>query len=180
MAPADAAELERKRDDSSTDAGFAVRALYRRRMARVARSELPEYGVWHVTIRGVDGTPTYRARDDRLFFLARLEKETQREELVFYAICLMTNHNHFVVEAARDRLSAALHRLHGLYARVFNETYGRKGHLFGDRFWSGVIEDEHELRDTCVYVVYNPVRAGLCARPEEWPWSYSRYGFDLG
>jgi hypothetical protein len=29
-------------------------------------------------------------------------------------------------------------------------------------------------------VLNNPVRAGLAARAADWPWSYSRYGFELG
>jgi hypothetical protein len=32
------------------------------------------------------------------------------------------------------------------------------------------------LFDACAYVVLNPVRAGLCIRAEDWPWSFSRYG----
>jgi len=51
--------------------------------------------------------------------------------------------------------------------------------LFGDRFWSGVIESEDYLEAACVYVIWNPVRAELCEEPEDWPWSWSRYGFDL-
>ena len=156
------------------------RPVYRAGVARPLRSDLPPYGYWHVTARGVDGTAIYRADDDQRFFLRRLNEVCAREELVFHAMCLMTNHYHFVVEAFRDRLSDALHRLNGRYAQAFNRWYGRKGHLFGDRFWSEPIEDDEHLRNTCVYVVSNPVRAGLCARPEDWPWSYSRYGFDLG
>jgi putative transposase len=30
------------------------------------------------------------------------------------------------------------------------------------------------LLEACRYVVLNPVRAGLCAHPEEWPWSSYR------
>ena len=148
-------------------------------MARMLRSQLPAYGVFHVTARGVDGLPIYRVRRDARSFLRRLTVEVGREKLEFLAVCLMTNHYHFVVLAFRDRLSAALHRLNGGYAQAFNERYGRKGHLFGDRYWSGVAETDDEVARTCRYVIANPVRARLCERPEEWPWSYSRYGFDL-
>jgi hypothetical protein len=40
-----------------------------------------------------------------------------------------------------------------------------------------VIEDEEYLRSACDYVLLNPVRAGLCERASDWPWSASRYGF---
>jgi hypothetical protein len=31
----------------------------------------------------------------------------------------------------------------------------------------------------CSYVLANPVRAGLCKRAADWPWSGSRYSFAL-
>lgn len=148
-------------------------------VARVLRSDLPHYGVFHVTARGVDGTRIYTVRRDARCFLRRLAHEAARERLDFLALCLMPNHYHFVVAAVRDGLSAALHRLNGAYAQTFNRWYGRKGHLFGDRFWSGVVETDDDIRRTCEYVIANPVRAGLCEHPDEWPWSYSRFGFAL-
>jgi REP-associated tyrosine transposase len=33
-----------------------------------------------------------------------------------------------------------------------------------------VAKDSH-LLEAARYIVLNPVRAGLCGRPEEWPWS---------
>ncbi len=36
------------------------------------------------------------------------------------------------------------------------------------------IEDENYLLTACRYIAYNPVRAGLCSSPEEWPWSSYR------
>src|SRR5262249_59579291 len=62
----------------------------------------------------------------------------------------------------------------GFYAQPYTRRYGRKGHLFGDRFWSGLIEDDDQFRDTCAYVLANPVRAGLCVEPADWPWNGSR------
>jgi putative transposase len=87
----------------------------------------------------------------------------------------MPNHYHLIVECPRDLLSRALHRLNGKYASQFNLKYGRSGHLWGDRFALWLIRDERHLRAACAYVLANPVRAGLCERPSDWPWSGSRY-----
>jgi hypothetical protein len=81
------------------------------------------------------------------------------------------------LRAAHNPSSGGLDKrywLNGVYAQSFNRRYGRRGHLFGDRFWSGLIEDDEELHDTCLYVLANPVRAGLCATAAQWPWSGSR------
>jgi hypothetical protein len=34
-----------------------------------------------------------------------------------------------------------------------------------------VIEDEVGLEASCLYVLENPVRAGLCEKPTDWHWS---------
>jgi hypothetical protein len=34
-----------------------------------------------------------------------------------------------------------------------------------------VIESDEDLAGVYRYVARNPVRAGICARPDQWPWS---------
>jgi putative transposase len=142
-------------------------------MSRLPRCVFPD-GTYHVGTRGVDGTSIFRTDDDRRQFLRLLAEVVQRNDWIVHVFCLMTNHYHLVVEALRDELSDGFQRLNGVYAQAFNRRYRRKGHLFGDRFWSGLIEDDDEFEDTCTYVLGNPVRAGLCAGPGDWPWSGSR------
>jgi REP element-mobilizing transposase RayT len=86
----------------------------------------------------------------------------------------MGTHYHLVVEARRDALSAGLHRLHGQYAKDYNARRALFGHVFASRFSARVIERDEYLHDACTYVLENPVRAGLCDRIEQWPWSYGR------
>jgi REP element-mobilizing transposase RayT len=143
-------------------------------MARLLRTDLPD-GYFHVTTRGVDGCPIFRDDRDRLRFLRLLRETVARYAWDAFALCLMTNHYHLVVAAARANLSDGLHRLNGVYAQRFNRHHGRTGHLFGDRFAARVIDRETHLAAACEYVVQNPVRAGLCERAEDWPWSASRH-----
>jgi REP element-mobilizing transposase RayT len=89
----------------------------------------------------------------------------------------MTNHYHLVLEGFRDKLSSGQQRLNGVYAQSFNGKYKRWGHLFGERFWCRTV-DEEGLEEVCRYVLDNPVRAGLCERAVDWPWSACRYTLD--
>ena len=144
-------------------------------MGRLPRSTFPRYGVWHVTTRGVARQSVYRDDDDRRSFLALLSRAVERHDLRVYAFCLMTNHYHLVVECLRDALSRAMHRINGVYAETFNQKYRRSGHLWGDRFALWVVRDEEHLYAACEYVLANPVRAGLCGSPADWPWSRCAY-----
>jgi REP element-mobilizing transposase RayT len=140
-------------------------------MARLPRNALPEYGVFHVTARGVDRCVIYRDEEDYALFENLLRIARRREKIHIEAYCLMPNHYHAVVEAAIDRLSRAMHWLNGLYAQAFNQRHERVGHLFQSRFHSRPIGDDEHLANACEYVWNNPVRAGLCAAADNWPWS---------
>ena len=50
--------------------------------------------------------------------------------------------------------------------------------MFSERFDARVIDSDEYLHDACAYVLHNPVKAGMCDRIDEWPWSYSRIGLE--
>jgi putative transposase len=129
-----------------------------------------------VTARGVDGARIVRDDNDRRVFLIRLTDVVSRFDWLLHALCLMNTHYHLVIESTRLALSNGMKRLNGLYAQGFNDRHGRSGHLFGDRFWASLIESEEYLEAACSYVVWNPVRAGLCDDPEDSPWTRSVHG----
>ena len=133
--------------------------------------------MFHATARGAGRIPIYKDDDDRIFFLELLALAVHRYRWVCQAFCLMTNHYHLVLDAGRADMSDGFQMLNGVYAQCFNQKHRRWGHLFGERFWCRPL-DEEELESTCLYVMANPVRAGLCQRVSDWPWSACRY--DLG
>jgi putative transposase len=81
------------------------------------------------------------------------------------------NHFHLVVDTPESNLSGGMQYLKGEYAQWFNAVNAREGALFARRFWSEMADTEEYLYEICRYVVLNPVRAGLCRAPDEWPWS---------
>jgi putative transposase len=148
-------------------------------MARRPRKLLPKSGIYHVTARGVGRMQLFLDEDDYRDYLSLLNGVVRRWRWSMHVLCLMPNHVHHVVETSLDALSRGIHRLHGEYAAGFNLKYGRWGHVFGDRFASWLPHDEEHLRATCGYVLLNPVRAGLVVTAQDWPWSHSRYGWEI-
>ena len=139
-------------------------------MTRLPRGVLPD-GVFHVTSRGVGQADIFLDDLDRVAFMHLLRAAVGTFSWNCHVYCLMTNHYHLVLEAKIPLLSAGMHRLNGIYAQHFNTRLERTGHVFESRFSSRVVERESHLKNACNYVLENPVRAGLCARAEDWAWS---------
>jgi REP element-mobilizing transposase RayT len=111
---------------------------------------------------------------DHLLFLDLLGRSAERHDWLVLAYCLMTTHYHLVVQLVTNGLSAGMCLLNGDFARKANKRHGRIGHVFNARFSATLIEGERHLLEACRYVVLNPVRAGICERPEAWRWSSYR------
>ena len=82
----------------------------------------------------------------------------------------MDTHHHAVVQTAEPNLGVGMGWLQGGHARWVNARHGTEGHVFRHRFWSRRIYDDAHLFRACLYVVLNPVAAGVCDHPRDWPW----------
>ncbi|HET7214006.1 MAG TPA: hypothetical protein VFL79_10485, partial [Terriglobia bacterium] len=49
------------------------------------------------------------------------------------------------------------------------------GVFWQKRYYDRNVRDEREFVEKLRYIHRNPVKAGLCERPEEWPWSSFRH-----
>ena len=134
-------------------------------------------GTYHVFSRGSDRRALFIYDQDRLELFEFTTVVTTRYEIECLAFALMTNHLHFLFrtpDVAEPTLSMALRDLNGRYSRRFNLRHGREAHAFQGRFGAVLQENAEQLCWTARYIVMNPVEAGLCAHPSEWPWSSYR------
>jgi putative transposase len=83
----------------------------------------------------------------------------------------MYNHYHIIIETIDGNLSAGMRQLNGVYTQWHNRTHARVGHVFQGRFKAILVQREAYLLELARYVVLNPVRSGICAMPQDWPWS---------
>ena len=125
----------------------------------------------HVTARGNDRRRIFDDDADRSAYLALLGAVAVRVQWHCLAYCLMGNHVHLLIETPEPSLGYGMQRLHGRYARQLNDRRGRSGHVFQGRFKSELLRTDAHLMATVAYIAANPVDAGLCRSPEQWPWS---------
>ncbi len=86
--------------------------------------------------------------------------------------CLMPNPVHLVLVCLQTTSAYGTRwgkRIVGI-TRTISVREGRKGHPWQERFHSFVMDERH-LIAAAQYVERDPVRARLCVRPQDWPWS---------
>lgn len=150
-------------------------------MARPLRVEYSG-AIYHITSRGNARLVIYEGDEDRRSFIKILGDVIDRYNWICYAYCLMDNHYHLLIETPDGNLSQGMRQLNGVYTQKFNWHHGRVGHIFQGRFKAILVDRDHYLLELCRYVVLNPVRAGIVAIPEAYPWSSYRAtaGLDRG
>jgi REP element-mobilizing transposase RayT len=114
-------------------------------------------------VRGIERRAIFLDDADREAFLGRLSRLVPELGFRCFAWALMPNHVHLVVRSGAVRISRLMARLGTGYARYFNERHDRVGHLFQNRFRSRPVVDDTDLTGLVLYVVRNPLAAGLVA-----------------
>lgn len=147
-------------------------------MPRIARIVFAGYP-HHITQRGNRREPVFFSDEDRHTYLKLLAEYCRKHEVEVLAYCLMTNHVHLVlVPAQEDGLQRVLKPVHMRYAQALNRQQHWSGHVWQGRFFSSAL-DEAYLWFCVRYVERNPVRAGMVARAEDYPWSSAAAHCDL-
>jgi putative transposase len=142
-------------------------------MGRLPRTVIPGLP-HHVTQRGNNRQDLFPDEGCRVLYLRLLRECAARHGVGIVAYGLMDNHIHLVViprQAAS--LAQAIGIAHRQYAQHVNSLCEKQGHLWQSRFFSCPLDERHMFRATR-YVERNPVRAGLVARADEYPWSSAR------
>ena len=130
--------------------------------------------VFHVLNRGVRRLQLFDRPGDYRAFLKAFREAQARVPIRCLAYCLMPNHFHLVLWPRTDTelstFMAWLTATHSKRWHAYRRTDGT-GHVYQGRYKAfPVSSDAHFLR-LCRYVERNPLRAGLVARAEDWPWS---------
>lgn len=129
---------------------------------------------FHVTNRGVERRRLFFKDSDYQEFLRLLAIGREHYEMKVFGLCLMPNHFHALVQADLDHaLSAYWRWVQGCYAcdlRAHTLTLGY-GHVFQQRYWSDVINDQFHFLNVLRYIERNPKASNLVEYAEAWPWS---------
>ena len=121
--------------------------------------------------RGVDGREIFMDDHDKSMFMRTLMRLRDDSHFDLLAYCLMGNHFHLAIRVSTVPLSQVMQRILTSYVLAFNLRHNRTGHLFQARYRAMLCLNDSYLACLIRYIHQNPVRAGLVATADQWPWS---------
>jgi REP element-mobilizing transposase RayT len=142
-------------------------------VARTARIEHAG-GVHHVTAKSPSRRLLFHDDQDRQWYLQLLATEIQLRGWRLFSYCLLSNHLHLLLETPHPDLGEGFKRIHEQFAVRINRSRSEGGHLFGARFYNKLVYSQRHLVACLRYIARNPVDAGICRLPREWPWGAHR------
>jgi len=107
-------------------------------MARPIRLEYPG-AVYHIITRGNNRQSIFRDDQDRTKYLEKLAFYCEEKEVHLLSYCLLTNHDHLLVETPKGNLSKMMQPFQTSYTVYFNKRHRRSGHVFEQRYRGFVV-----------------------------------------
>jgi putative transposase len=127
---------------------------------------------YHVLNRGNGRRTVFHKDGDYAAFIKLLRQAGERVPVRLLAYCLMPNHFHLLLWPHGDgELSGYMMWLLTAHVRRYHRHYHGSGHVYQGRFRSFPVQDDDHLLTVLRYAERNPVRAGLAAKAQDWPWS---------
>jgi REP element-mobilizing transposase RayT len=142
-------------------------------MARQPRIE-GEGLIHHVTGHSIVEQAAFPDDRARRGFLSLLAATAHALEWRVLAYCLLATHYHVLLRTDAPNLGTGMRTMHARHAAKLNARLGRRGHLWRDRYHSRIVVTAAHVVRAAAYVDANPVAAGICDDPADWPWSSYR------
>lgn len=89
---------------------------------------------------------------------------------------IMLNHVHILLRPlVHKHLPSIMHSIKSYSAQMADRAPGRKGQFWQHESCDRYIRNEKHFYNVIDYIEMNPVTAGLCRVPEEWPFGSAHY-----
>ncbi|MCD7099326.1 transposase [Stenotrophomonas sp. MMGLT7] len=88
---------------------------------------------------------------------------------------LMPDHLHWLFALNKDSLSRCMQSYKSRSAQAINASLRRRGRIWQPGFYDHRVRDDEDQRCLALYVVTNPIRAGLVKRASEYPYGWCRW-----
>ena len=130
----------------------------------------------HIYQRTVNGYLLFYTVPDFLVFFSIVCVCARRFRITLLGVCPMFDHTHFLAKAMeRGDVSGFIQEYSSLYSREFNKTLGTEGPVFRRKFGFSLKKGMKAIKNSCSYLYNNPGEKQLCAKAEEYRWTFLAY-----
>ena len=144
-------------------------------MPRKPRFYLPDVPC-HIILRGKAQHSCFKAVADYQYYLDVLKEASREYSCQIHSYVLLPDHVHLLATpGTQDGITRLMKSVGCSYVQYFNKTYNRSGSLWGDRGKVSLVDLDSYLFLSFQYIENTPVRTGLAAMPESYPWSSYRH-----
>lgn len=127
--------------------------------------------IYHIMLRGINRQQIFYDKEDYRVFESILRHYKSICDFRLFAYCIMGNHIHLLIRTGSVPLEKIFKRIGSAFVYWYNCKYERVGHLFQDRYKSEAVLTEQYYLTVLRYILRNPVKAGICRHPAEYPYS---------
>ena len=127
---------------------------------------------FHIITQGINKSYIFEKPEDIKYYIKIMYSLSKEQKIKIVGYCIMSNHAHMLIQAGNlQELSKYMQRLNTKYGKYYNKKYTRVGYVFRDRYKAEGIYNERYLYNCLKYIYDNPVKAGMCEKAEDYPYS---------
>jgi putative transposase len=124
---------------------------------------------YHVTARANRQEMIFYCEAMKALFLATIKRAKKKYRFQVHNFCIMGNHIHLIIRPEEgESLSLIMQWILSVFAMAWNRKHHTTGHVWGERFFSKILNSRGEYLKTFRYVTDNPAEAQLTGRIDEW------------
>jgi len=140
-------------------------------MARTARF-LKDGVCYYIQSQGYRSRTIFKTDSDYERYIQLLKKNKLRYQISIYGYCLLPTEVHLIVHP-RDagKLPIFMQGINQSYAMNFNMSHRRVGKVWGQRYKSDLICNDHDLIRQIKIIEFLPVHVNKSHSPMEYLWS---------
>jgi putative transposase len=128
---------------------------------------------YFVTLCCESRQPEFQSVERGRWLLDCLRQPVEKQQMALHAYCIMPDHVHVLLEGKKpsSNLLVFLKNFKQTTAYQFKQETGRP--LWQKKFYDHILRADEKAEAVAWYIWLNPVRKGLCVRPEDYPLSGS-------
>ena len=108
---------------------------------------------------------------ERTLILQELRWIRNSHDLLLFSFVVMPDHLHLLSNPREAMLSDILRDFKSRSAFTLRKSRRTRGAIWQPRFFDAICRKVRDFWEKMDYIHLNPVRAGLSAKLEDWPWS---------